>query len=187
MTDNLPWLDGTLQDATIQDGGKRKLATGAENTQSKRSKVRTRINRATRNICPFRGILGTTRAGRQGPDRSGDVQSKSLVQVAGNQHDPHGPEESSSNNLEKDDSPGQENRPKTYNVMPAALPTVPGKKDPSKLSAGQMADLLRSCKQELQQARLEIQRQTPLASLQDLAARASVRTVLNKSEVTLPI
>ena len=92
--------------------------------------------------------------------------------------------ESSSNNLEKDTSPGQENRPAAaHNVMNPALPASKPKADHSKMDASQAAALMRSCKQEMQLGKQDIQRQLPLVSLQDLTARSATRTALNKTEV----
>lgn len=91
--------------------------------------------------------------------------------------------ESSCNNLVKEHSPGQENRPATYNVMPS-LPAARPKPDYSKISASQAATLLQSCRQEVQQGRHDIQRQVPLVSMQDLASRTLDRSSLNRAEVT---
>ena len=56
-----------------------------------------------------------------------------LVQVAETKASAVRPAESSSNNAEKEDSPGQENRTTLYNVMPAPLPSATPKLDYSKL------------------------------------------------------
>ena len=106
------------------------------------------------------------------------------VQVAETKAHAVKPAESSSNNVEKDDSPGQENRTTPYNVMPAPLPSATPKLDYSKLDSSQIAGLLKACRQELQQGRQEIQRQNPMVSLQELSRRAAGRTSLNKSKVT---
>ena len=93
------------------------------------------------------------------------------------------PAESSSNNLDKEHSPGQENRPASHNVMmrpPPPLPAAKPKHDASKLDAAQAAALLRSCRLEMQQGRQEIQRQVKPVTLMVVRGQQSVGFPMEK-------